>query len=164
MQPVDGNQHTIWQMKGYINSFHMRYRGLISIHRLHRKINFGPLSFLPLVLLALLPEIQLHGSLLAGEWIDCGMGKSRPLFMPPASTAARAAKRTRSTLPCVNCAVPPSVPPSLRVCHKQRCCIARAAAVWLICTSPPAPPLAQSFARRHPFPPTWRRFKFFKSV
>ena len=36
-------------MKGDILSFHMRYRGLISIHRLHRKINFGPLSFLPLV-------------------------------------------------------------------------------------------------------------------
>ena len=36
-------------MKGDIHSFHMRYRGLISIHRLHRKINFGPLTFLPLV-------------------------------------------------------------------------------------------------------------------
>ena len=50
MQPLDADQPTIWQMKGDIPSFHMRYRGLISIHRLHRKINFGPLSFLPLVL------------------------------------------------------------------------------------------------------------------
>ena len=49
LQPVGTYQATMWQMKGDIPSFHMRYRGLISIHRLHRKINFGPLSFLPLV-------------------------------------------------------------------------------------------------------------------
>ena len=51
MQPVDGNQHTIWRMKEYIHSFHMRYRRLISIHRLQRKINFGPLRFSSLVCL-----------------------------------------------------------------------------------------------------------------
>ena len=49
LQPLGTEQATIWQMKGDILSFHMRYRGLISIHRLHRKINFGPLSFFPLV-------------------------------------------------------------------------------------------------------------------
>ena len=36
-------------MKGQIHGFHMRNRRLISIHRLHRKINFGPLPFFPLV-------------------------------------------------------------------------------------------------------------------
>ena len=36
MQPVDGNQHTIRHIKGDIPSCHMRYRRLISIHRLQR--------------------------------------------------------------------------------------------------------------------------------
>ena len=36
-------------MKGDIPSFHLRYRRLISIHRLQRKINFGPLPCYPLV-------------------------------------------------------------------------------------------------------------------
>ena len=36
-------------MKGYIHSFHMGYRRLISNHRLQRKINIGPLSFSSLV-------------------------------------------------------------------------------------------------------------------
>ena len=60
MQPLDADQPTIWQMKGDIPSFHMRYRWLISVNRLHRKINFGPLSFFPLV----------QGDLLAdlGSW------------------------------------------------------------------------------------------------
>ena len=49
MQPLGADQATIWQMKGDIQSFHMRYGGLISIHRLHRKIIFGPLPFFPLV-------------------------------------------------------------------------------------------------------------------
>ena len=39
-------------MKGDIPSFHLRYRRLISIHRLQRKINFGPLPCYPLVLVA----------------------------------------------------------------------------------------------------------------
>ena len=50
MQPHGADQATIWQMKGDIPSSHMRYRALISIHRLHRKINFGPLPFFPLVI------------------------------------------------------------------------------------------------------------------
>ena len=49
LQPLGTEQATIWQMKGDIPSSHMRYRALISIHRLHRKINFGPLPFFPLV-------------------------------------------------------------------------------------------------------------------
>ena len=39
LQLVDGNQPTIWQMKVDIHSFHVRYRRLISIHRLQRKIH-----------------------------------------------------------------------------------------------------------------------------
>ena len=50
LQPVDAYQATIWQMKGDILSFYMRYRRLISIHRLQRKINFCPLSLFSLVL------------------------------------------------------------------------------------------------------------------
>ena len=46
---MDGIQPAIWQMKGYIHNFDMRYRRLISIHRLQRKINFGPLTFSSLV-------------------------------------------------------------------------------------------------------------------
>ena len=49
MQPLGADQAAIWHMKGDIPSSHMRYGGLISIYRLHRKINFGPLTFLPLV-------------------------------------------------------------------------------------------------------------------
>ena len=51
LQPLGTEQATIWQMKGDIPSFHMRYRGLISIHRLQRKMNFCPLSFSSLVCL-----------------------------------------------------------------------------------------------------------------
>ena len=49
LQPMGTDQASIYHLKWDIPSFHMRYRGLISIHRLHRKINFGPLSFFPLV-------------------------------------------------------------------------------------------------------------------
>ena len=49
LQPVVADQATIWHMKGDILSFHMRYRRLISIHRLQRKMNFCPLSFFSLV-------------------------------------------------------------------------------------------------------------------
>ena len=49
LQPVGADHATIWHMKGEIHGFHMRNRRLISIHRLHRKINFGPLPFFPLV-------------------------------------------------------------------------------------------------------------------
>ena len=40
-----------WPTSSFINidSFHMKYRGLISIHRLQRKTNFGPLRFFLLV-------------------------------------------------------------------------------------------------------------------
>ena len=66
LQPLGTEQATIWQMKGDILSFHMRYRGLISIHRLHRKINFGPLSFLPLVIQSwtLTLEVNVMGKIL----------------------------------------------------------------------------------------------------
>ena len=49
LQPVGADEATIWQMKGDILSFHMRYGRLNSIHRLQRKINFFPLSFFCLV-------------------------------------------------------------------------------------------------------------------
>ena len=49
LQPVAAGQPSIWQIKGDIPSFHMRYRRLISIRRLQRKISFGPLPFFPLV-------------------------------------------------------------------------------------------------------------------
>ena len=49
LQPMGTDQATIQHLKGDIPSFHMRYRGLISIHRLQRKMIFCPLSFFSLV-------------------------------------------------------------------------------------------------------------------
>ena len=49
MQPHGADQATIWQMKGDIPSFHIRYGRLRFIHRLQRKFNFLPLTFFPLV-------------------------------------------------------------------------------------------------------------------
>ena len=69
-------------MKGYIHSFHMRYSRLISIHRLQRKINFGPLRFSSLVQVNenenMIPRYQLwkyrHFSRLINYGKGCNLG------------------------------------------------------------------------------------------
>ena len=77
LQPLVADQATIWQMKGDILSYHMRFERWISIHRLHRKINFCRLSFFSLVLFPFWPGCNwgygehLWGSVLNLKWGDC---------------------------------------------------------------------------------------------
>ena len=65
-------------MKGDIHSFHMRYRGLISIHRLQRKIIFGPLRFFLLVKLPVRFKIDVwkNRALWKGTIIKVGFRRS----------------------------------------------------------------------------------------